>query len=418
MPRKTKDYPITTRTARANRALLPLREGEANKPFWKGVDSKLAVGYQLPTDGGVGRWHARQSLGGGRYALKLLGDADDRPGIGMSFDAAHAAALKAFVGEPEAAALTVGEAFAAYTAASESDYADKMQGTYDLHIKPRFHKLTFAQLKQSHFEAWRTATVERLQREKRAKIAGGSWEDESEDEVTRKSKDSCNRLMKTFKAALNHAFSKAENRIATDVPWRKGLKPFKGVGRARQFHFSEAQIHRLIANAPDEEFKPIITAGWLTGARYGELCLLLVDHYDPVTHELNIPDGKTGARTVLLNGDSPAFFAAQCAGRKRHESMFVRGNGEPWGDSNQQKPMKRALKAAGLDERASFYALRHSHISRAIEARVPLTVIAEQCGTSVRMIEENYAKVLARVKRELLDSFKPRVAAALAEETV
>jgi hypothetical protein len=60
--------------------------------------------------------------------------------------------------------------------------------------------------------------------------------------------------------------------------------------------------------------------------------------------------------------------------------------------------MKRALKAAGLPSAASVCTLRHSHISRSIEAAVPLTIIAENCGTSVRMIEVNNAKTLARAQ--------------------
>lgn len=62
--------------------------------------------------------------------------------------------------------------------------------------------------------------------------------------------------------------------------------------------------------------------------------------------------------------------------------------------------MVRALGRAGLDPEGTFYALRHSYISRAIEAGVPLTVLAENCGTSVRMIEKTYAKVLADKQRK------------------
>jgi integrase len=56
-----------------------------------------------------------------------------------------------------------------------------------------------------------------------------------------------------------------------------------------------------------------------------------------------------------------------------------------------------------------FYALRHSYISRAIEAGVPLNVVAENSGTSVRMIETTYAKVLAGKRREFIVSGAPRL---------
>lgn len=72
--------------------------------------------------------------------------------------------------------------------------------------------------------------------------------------------------------------------------------------------------------------------------------------------------------------------------------------------------MKEALRRAGLNPEATFYALRHSHISRCIEGGVPLNVIAENCGTSVRMIETTYAKVLATKRREFIARGAPSLA--------
>jgi hypothetical protein len=54
---------------------------------------------------------------------------------------------------------------------------------------------------------------------------------------------------------------------------------------------------------------------------------------------------------------------------------------------------------AGLLGQGSIYALRHNYISSAIEGGVPLTVIARNCGTSVRMIEKTYAKLLNEKER-------------------
>lgn len=65
--------------------------------------------------------------------------------------------------------------------------------------------------------------------------------------------------------------------------------------------------------------------------------------------------------------------------------------------------MALALDRSGLDKEATFYALRHSYISRAIEGEVPLNVIADNCGTSIRMIETTYAKVLAGKRREFIE---------------
>lgn len=74
--------------------------------------------------------------------------------------------------------------------------------------------------------------------------------------------------------------------------------------------------------------------------------------------------------------------------------------------------MKEAVEKAKLDPAGTFYALRHSYISRAIEAGMSLTVLAENCGTSVRMIEKTYAKVLADKRWESIVNGAPRLFAA------
>ena len=52
------------------------------------------------------------------------------------------------------------------------------------------------------------------------------------------------------------------------------------------------------------------------------------------------------------------------------------------------------------------------YISHSIEAGVPLTVLAENCGTSVRMIETTYAKLLASKRWEFISMGAPRLFSA------
>lgn len=91
------------------------------------------------------------------------------------------------------------------------------------------------------------------------------------------------------------------------------------------------------------------------------------------------------------------------------DHLFCRINNDPWKPSEQTRPVKAALKAAGLPANGCLYALRHTHISEAIENNVPIIVIAENCGTSVRMIEKTYAKVLAEKKREFIEKGMPTI---------
>ena len=57
--------------------------------------------------------------------------------------------------------------------------------------------------------------------------------------------------------------------------------------------------------------------------------------------------------------------------------------------------------------RRTTFALRHTYVSHAIEGGVPLNVIADNCGTSVRMIEKTYAKILAEKRRDFIERGTP-----------
>jgi hypothetical protein len=69
--------------------------------------------------------------------------------------------------------------------------------------------------------------------------------------------------------------------------------------------------------------------------------------------------------------------------------------------------MKAALAAAKLPLSASLYTIRRTYICRALERGMRLTDVAENVGTSVRMIEQNYRKAIASVKRDHIAATAP-----------
>jgi len=117
--------------------------------------------------------------------------------------------------------------------------------------------------------------------------------------------------------------------------------------------------------------------------------------------------GKTGGRTAILQKSAVEFFRNLMAGRSADDFLFLRSDGRRWKKSDQTRPFKEALLAAGLPVEGSIYALRHTYISVAIEGGVPLTVIAKNCGTSVRMIEKTYAKLLSEKERTFIENGTP-----------
>ncbi len=149
----------------------------------------------------------------------------------------------------------------------------------------------------------------------------------------------------------------------------------------------------------------------MTGCRLGELTALDVGDFDAARSLLVIRKGKTGARVVTLTLEAVQFFKRISKDRPARAVLLMRDDGERWGKSEQHRPFKRAAKAARLPRSASFYALRHSHISRAIEAGMPLNLLAENCGTSLSMIQKNYAKVLASSRQQFFERTSPRLRA-------
>src|SRR4029077_10091672 len=102
----------------------------------------------------------------------------------------------------------------------------------------RLRKHVYPRLGKRPIRALTTAEIEKC---KRAMIR----RDPEDPEVERRSKDSANRVLSMFKAALNRAFHDASNKIPSDAAWRK-VKPFRDVGRARQVHLDVKQSTRLI----------------------------------------------------------------------------------------------------------------------------------------------------------------------------
>jgi integrase len=233
-------------------------------------------------------------------------------------------------------------------------------------------------------------------------------DDPNDPDARRRSQDSTNRLLTILKAALNGAFADEANGIATDAAWRR-VKAFRNVGRAREDDLAPADARALIAKAKriDASLATLIEAGYLTGARPGELRDLNVGDLDGAT--LRIRDGKTGRRLVTLNAECAAFLKRAAGNRAADAPLLPTLNGQRWDLHDAHRPLKAALDAAGLPDTVSLYTARHAHISRSIEAGMPLSLIAENCGTSLTMIERNYAKVLAHTRRDTVERTAPKL---------
>jgi integrase len=406
------DRKLSSKTARAT---LPVRA----KPYCVNVAPKLALCYYRKPSGKPGRWAVRVETGRDEKnnpirqyrAIALADDIASADGqIVLSYPQARIAAAKRPAAMKAASRLSVRDAIAAYIDALRASKGDKAAD--DAYSKLRRHVLCLdpktgepvkacdglgdlevAALTLTQLQRWRDGMVRR---------------DKDDPDAERRSRDTANRVLSNLKAALNYIYNDDANGIATDKAWR-ALKGFKAVGGSRQDHFSEADVSRLIEKAREQEneFADLLEAGFYTGARYGELVVLDVRHFDAHRAQITIPSGKTGARFTTLTKEAVEFFKRIAKDKKPSDILLRRHDGARWGKSEQHRRMKEALKAADLPQTASFYALRHTHISRAIERGMPLTLIAENVGTSVKMIEKNYGKFIAQTRRDLVERYAP-----------
>jgi integrase len=389
MPRRIRDSRLETRAGR-------LRLRVSKKPVFMSIGRGLSVGYRRNRTAGT--WVFRQSDGKGGFQTKAIGSADD-------FDEANGEDILDFwqaqekiksLAQPDGvrkiSPLKVSEAFDRYIPklrAKNARTAKDTEGRVKKHFLPKFGSYRVIDLTQTEIGNWHASLTK----------------SSDDDEVVRRSKDSANRVLSMVKAFLNDAWQDKKNHIPNNDAWRN-VKPFKNVSRPREVRYSPRQARLLIKGCTDKRFADLVRGSYLTGARYGELNGAKIFDFDVAAKTLRV-SGKTGSRDIILQSSAVDFFKRITKDRPRDAFIFVKADGERWKRSEQTRPMKAAIKKAKLDDRGSLYALRHAYISEAIERNTPLTILAKNCGTSVRIIEKTYAKVLRAKEQEFVERGAP-----------
>jgi len=400
MPRKARDERLDIRAARLR---LPAR----HSPYWRNIQEGRAVGYRRADGGKAGQWQARflgRDDAGARVRKFLaIGTADDlldADGIDtLNFAQAQDKAREWFadltrskrgVAEP----ATVAETMAAYV----SDYKARggkdpkgLQSTIDAHVLPKLGEKKLADLTTAALRTWHRglATAAPRVRSKKgaAKIATRLVAPDDAD-GHRARRSSANRVLTVLKAALNLAY--ADGKVPSDDAWRRVL-PFKGVESARIRFLTDPEAGRLV-NASDADFRPMITAALLTGARWGELVRFRVADFDANAGTLHVRLSKTGkVRHIILTDEAKRFFTQRATGKTGKDLLLPRPDGEAWGKSEQQRPMQEACAAGKIAPAIGFHILRHTHASRLAMAGVPLGVIGAQLGNSEAICAKHYA---------------------------
>ena len=383
--RKRKAFNIKTAAGRAKLAV-------DREPYFDRVGKGQHLGYRKNEIGGS--WVAKVTQDKTRQYL-ALGNEAALPEYADALKAAMRWFGEATADDAPIASYTVAQAMDDYLRdlklrKGESARKDAA-GTTKKWIVPELGAIPLAKLTTKRIKAWRDGMVSQS----------------SDPEAVRKSQDTTNRVYTVLRSALNAAFR--DGAVQSDSAWRR-VRPFANVGRAREVFLTSEQSKRLM-NFCKPDFQPLVRSALLTGGRFGELARRTVSDLDLARGTLRIPDGKTGARNVVLSDTGIAHFKSLAKDKLPGAYLHARGGGL-WSLNDQSYALRRAVAAANssakepaekLPPGTCFYSLRHSHISAALLAGVQAQVLAENCGTSVAMIEKHYGKFRNEDRRAMFN---------------
>jgi integrase len=232
---------------------------------------------------------------------------------------------------------------------------------------------------------------------------------------------SVNRICKSLKACLNLAASH-DDRITNAKAWAVGLAALpEADDTASNLVLSDEQRRAVVSASYSisPEFGLYLEVH-TTGARSGQIALL------------DVGDLQTGAKPLLMMPSSlkgrnrrtrtrkpmpitPSLamrLKQAAAGRDADQPLLLKRNGKRWSAGEHREPFIKAAQAAGLPPGASVYALRHTAITRALLAGVPVRLVASSFDTSIKMIEKSYSRFIAdhgdeQMRRALFDVDAP-----------
>ena len=412
MARTVRDASLGSRTARAD--LDP-----SGQPYYRNLEPGLLhLGYRKPKSG-AGKWLARVYAGDGNYRHYPIGvtddlaDADNK--LFFSFKQAQECARKILREQAGGGVGTVADAVAAYLKYLEDENRSatsvkNVRHTLEAHVIPELGDIELAKLTSETLKDWFIALSRKPARVRTRKGQPPRHRAHSDDPDRKRARRvSANRARASLVAALNHAF--IAGHIGSDLAWRR-VRPFKGVDVAKVRYLTIAESKRLI-NATSPEFRPLLQAAFLTGARYGGLAQLVVSDFNPDANTLRLRtrkgDGSERVFHVHLTEEAQEFFRTVCAGKCGSDLIFTHANGRPWGKSHQDDPIGEASARAGISPTVNFHMTRHTFASHAIMNGAPLMVVAQALGhVDTRMVEKHYGHLSPSYAADAIRKAAPR----------
>jgi integrase len=399
--RKVKDATLDSVAARMK--LKP-----RGKPYWCSIGPGLHLGYRR-LKGKAGTWSARFYLGDQQYATEAIGVANDLSEPGTLLDGTEVLDFWQAVDKARSRLqervsrvpgrhrpLTVSDVMDAYIENIDNPRsAHDTRTRYRTLIQPVLGDVEVAKLTAEQVRRWHADVARSPARVRTKPGAKPRYRKAGDDaaEAKRRRRATANRILTVLRAALTRAWR--EGLVPSADAWRR-VKPFKGTDAARIRYLTVAEAQRLI-NGADAEFRPLVRAALMTGARYSELVRLQVYDFNNDAGTVHVRRSKSGkSRHIVLTDEGIAFFRELTAGRPGSALILHKADRGPWKSAHQGRPMAAACARAHISPPVTFHVLRHTWASLSVMAGMELLLIARNLGhTTTRMCELHYAHLSA-----------------------
>jgi integrase len=148
----------------------------------------------------------------------------------------------------------------------------------------------------------------------------------------------------------------------------------------------------------------------LTGCRKNEICQLQWDWIDFSEQRINLPDSKTGKKTIYLS--APAIELLHEATRIEGNPYVLAGKGGEGNYVSLQKAWVRIRNRAGLED-VRLHDLRHSFASMAASGGLNLYMIGKLLGHTQQSTTQRYAHLVGKPLQEANSMIADRIMGAM-----
>lgn len=410
MGRIVREARLETREARRR---LQVRK----EPYWRLIVEGVHLGYYKGNQKCYWCVRARYEK---KYRYDTIGNPDDHlDADGLTiFNYAQAQEIAAKFAEKlltghiqEKREYAVNDAIKDYLVDFEANGKKGLVSTkaqIEAHILPSFNCKAISELKYQHINDWKNELATKPKRARSSKKTGEQKfiaDDGSDPDYKRKRRETANRILTILKAILNFAYN--NNKVGSNEAWAK-VKPFKNVTADKPRIIPRNEITRLI-NACAPEFRLMVRAALMCGARYSEITRLTVSDYNSESHSIMIGINKSDRpRNIPLNNEGIEFFKQQIIGKRSDELIFTHANGTKWKKNHQIRPLQDACNAARINPPVTFKMLRHTYGSYLAMQAVSLQVIADVLGhADTRITERHYAHLMPSYVADVIKAKLP-----------